>query len=131
MKVEKWIFISLGVFFLIVAAAYWFMTYEVIGSVALTLIVAFCGMLVAYLHIQGRKIDPRPEDRRDAEIIEGAGEVGFFPSSSMWPFWAGLTVAVMSLGPALGWWLTLVGIGMGIWSVSGWAYQYYRDDYQH
>ena len=131
MKAERMIFAVITVFFVVVASAYWFITYEVIGTVALLLTLAFFGMITTYLSIQSRKIDPRPEDRKDGEIIEGAGEVGFFPSSSIWPFWAALTVIVMALGPVFGWWLTLLGIGMGIWSVTGWCYQYYRAEYQH
>ena len=57
--------------------------------------------------------------------------MGFFPSRSIWPFWAALTVTVMLLGPVFGWWITLLGVGMGIWSITGWTYQYYRDEYQH
>ena len=32
-----------------------------------------------------RRIDPRPEDRPDAEIAEGAGDLGFFSPGSYWP----------------------------------------------
>lgn len=131
MKGERMIFASVAIFFVVVAPIYWFVSGEIIGTVALLLTLAFCAMLAVYFTIQSRKIDPRPEDRKDAEIVEGAGELGFFPSSSIWPFWAGLTITVMSLGPVFGWWLTLLGVGMGIWSVTGWAYQYYRGDYQH
>lgn len=131
MKAERMIFVLITVFFVVVAPVYWFMSGEIIGTVALLLTVAFCAMLAVYFTIQSRKIDLRPEDRKDAEIIEGAGEVGFFPSTSIWPFWTALTVTVMSLGPVFGWWLTLLGVGMGVWALSGWVYQYYRGEYQH
>lgn len=131
MKAERWIFTLIAVFFLVVAPLYWFVSGEIIGTVALLLTLAFCGMLAVFLTIQSRKIDPRPEDRKDAEIIEGAGELGFFPGRSIWPFWTALTVTLMALGPVFGWWLTLLGAGVGVWALSGWVYQYYRDDYQH
>ncbi|MCC6497911.1 MAG: cytochrome c oxidase subunit 4 [Propionibacteriaceae bacterium] len=131
MKAERWIFVFITAFFVVVAPVYWFMSGEIIGTVALLLTVAFSGMLAVFFTITSNKIDPRPEDRKDGEIIEGAGEVGFFPSSSIWPFWAALTVTIMALGPVFGWWLTLVGAGLGIWAIVGWTYQYYRDDYQH
>lgn len=131
MKAERLIFALVAVFFLIVTPIYWFTGHEVIGTVVFLLALAFSSMLSLYFTIQSRKIDPRPEDRNDAEIIEGAGEVGFFPSSSIWPFWAGLTVMVMALGPVFGWWITILGAGMGIWAVTGWTYQYYRGEYQH
>ena len=131
MKAERWIFAMIAVFFVAVAPIYWFVTHEVIGTVALLLTLAFCGMLTVFFTIQSRKIDPRPEDRKDGEIIDGAGEVGFFPSRSIWPFWCALVLMVMALGPVFGWWLTLLGAGFGIWAVAGWTYQYYRDEYQH
>ena len=31
--------------------------------------------------------EPRPEDRMDGEIADGAGELGFFPPYSWWPLW--------------------------------------------
>lgn len=131
MKAERMLFASITVFFVVVAPIYWFLSGEIIGTVALLLTIAFCAMLAVYFTIQSRKIDLRPEDRKDAEIVEGAGEVGFFPSTSIWPFWTALAVTVMALGPVFGWWLTLLGMGIGVWALAGWVYQYYRDDYQH
>ena len=131
MRAERLVFAAIAAFFLIVAPIYWISSHEVIGMVVFLLALAFSAMLTLYFTIQSRKIDPRPEDRNDAEIVEGAGEVGFFPSSSIWPFWAGLTVMVMALGPVFGWWLTILGAGLGIWAVTGWTYQYYRNEYQH
>ena len=131
MKAEMWIFTFIGLFFTVVAPAYWFISHEVIGTVALLLTLAFSGMIAVYFSIQARKMDPRAEDRKDGEIIEGAGALGFFPPKSIWPFWVAVTIAVMALGPVFGWWITLLGIGMGIWSLTGWVYEYYRGDYQH
>lgn len=131
MRAERLIFVLIAIFFVVVAPVYWFVTREIIGTVALLLTLAFFGMIGVYFTILSRKIDPRPEDRKDAEVIEGVGEVGFFPSSSIWPFWTAATVSLMALGPVFGWWLTLLGIGLGIWSLCGWTYQYYRDEYEH
>jgi hypothetical protein len=130
-KAERLIFSLVALFFVVVAPIYYFMSHEIIGTVALLLTLAFCSMLAVFFTITSNKIDLRPEDRKDGEIIEGAGDVGFFPSKSIWPFWAALTVTTMALGPVFGWWLTLLGVGLGIWAVTGWTYQYYRDDYQH
>jgi hypothetical protein len=131
MKAESWGFLLLTAFFVIVAPIYWLVSHEIIGTVALLLTLAFCAMIATYLSIQARKIDPRPEDRKDGEIIDGAGDVGFFPSKSIWPFWTALALTVMALGPVFGWWLTLLGVGIGIWATTGWCYQYYRGQYQH
>lgn len=131
MKAEAWIFAVLVVFFAIVAPVYWFMTYEIIGFVALLLSGGFTAMITAYLFITARTVGPRPEDRKDGQIIDGAGELGFFPPSSIWPFWAALTLSIAALGPVFGWWLTLLGFGAGIWALCGWVYQYYIGEYRH
>ena len=131
MKAERWMFVALAVFFMVTVPVYWFMSREIIGTFALLLTLVFCAMLAVYFTIQSRKIDPRPEDRKDGEIIEGAGEIGFFPSASIWPFWSAVTLTIMALGPVFGWWLTILGGAMGVWAVTGWCYQYYRADYQH
>ncbi len=131
MKIEARIFGFIAIFLLVVGVIYYLLSYEVIGSVALILGGAFASMLTVFLTIQSRKMDPRPEDRKDAEIIEGTGEVGFFPPRSLWPFWSALVVTIIALGPVFGWWLSLLGAAVGIWAVTGWCYEYYRGDYQH
>lgn len=131
MKIEAWMFAGLTLFFVIVTPVYWFAAHEIIGTVALILTLAFCAMLGAFFWIQSRKIDVRPEDRKDAEVIDAAGEVGFFPGTSLWPFWSAASISVILLGPVFGWWLSLIGAAMGLWAVTGWAYQFYKGDYQH
>lgn len=131
MKAESWIFWSLAIFFAVVTPVYWLSAGELIGTTALLLALAFSLMLGAFMQIQANRIDPRAEDRKDAEIAEGAGELGFFPPSSIWPFWSAAAITVISLGPVFGWWLSLIGIGLGIWAVTGWTYQYYRGEFQH
>ena len=132
MKVEGWMFAAIAIFVAIVTPIYWFMSHEIIGTVALIMTVLLFTMVAFYVFNRSRKMDARLEDRKDAEIAEGAGALGFFPPKSIWPFWAALTVAVIFLGPALHQgWITLIGIAMGIWSCSGWVLEFYRGDYKH
>jgi hypothetical protein len=60
-----------------------------------------------------RHADSRAEDRADATIAEGAGPVGVFAMSSIWPFAVGLSAAVFASGFAFGVWLVMVG-GAGL-----------------
>ncbi|HEY5179915.1 MAG TPA: cytochrome c oxidase subunit 4 [Dermatophilaceae bacterium] len=94
----------LTLFFLIVGSAYGYFTRlsEPISLNALLLAGVLLGMITVYLAITSRKID-RPEDKPDAEIVEGAGELGFLPASSIWPLWAALTMVLIVLGPVFGW----------------------------
>lgn len=137
MKVETRIFVGMTIFFVLVAPIYAFVTLwldghvEPIGTTVLTLTLLFCLMVAGLFKLTGRTIDPRPEDRKSGEIIEGAGALGFFPPSSIVPFWSTAVLAVIALGAVFGWWLTLLGIGLGIWAVCGWAYEFYLGDYKH
>lgn len=131
MRVEALIFTVLFVFFLVVGPAYFLITHEVIGTMALVLACATGGFIAFYLFKTGTHIAPRPEDDKEGEIVDGTGPLGFFPPKSVWPLAVAATIAIMLLGPVFGWWITLIGIGIGIWSTSGWVYEFYRGDYQH
>lgn len=137
MRTEAKLFLILVLFFGIVAPVYAFMTYradghvEPIGTTVFILSVAMTAMIWAYLTLLARKMDVRPEDHADGEIIDGAGALGFFPPKSIWPFWSALIVSIIFLGPVFGWWITILGLGAGIWAVTGWAYEFYIGEYSH
>ena len=132
MKAESWIFIITTIFFVLVTPAYWFITGDWTGTSALTMTMLLAGMVTMYLGFHAAKMDPRPEDRKDGEIADGAGELGFFPPYSWWPFWAAATLAVMVFGIAAGaWWLFIIGGAIGAITLSGWIYEYYRGEHAH
>ena len=58
-----------------------------------------------------RRIDLRPEDRPDAEIADGAGEIGFFSPGSYWPFGLALAASIAGLGLVF-WQCWLIGVGL-------------------
>jgi len=80
----------------------------------------------------GRRLPrERPEDRKEAEIAEGTGEIGFFSPHSWWPLFTGLAAAVSALGFAIGWWLFLIGMLFTLLSAIGFVFEYYCGHYQH
>lgn len=132
MKPEKWVFWFITIYIAIVTPIYWFTSYEIAGTFVLGFTGLLGAMIAGYLTLTARSFDPRPEDRPDAEVVDGAGTIGFFAPKSIWPFWAAVTVAIIFLGPALHQaWISLVGIALGIWSCSGWVLEFYRGDYKH
>jgi len=131
MRTEMWIFAILTVYLLIVAPIYWLMSHDPTGTTALALTFALCLMISGYLFILQARLPKRPEDRKDGEIVEGAGELGFFPPSSIWPLYLALTAVPAVLAPVFGWWLLLVAIGVGCITLTGWVYQYYRGEHAH
>ena len=120
MKAEAWIFGISTVFLVLVTPAYWLVTDsserggDWTGTSALVMTTLLVAMVTLYLGFHAKKMDPRPEDRKDAEIADGAGELGFFPPYSWWPLWCGLTLAVMVYAIAmLAWWMFIIGVVLG------------------
>jgi hypothetical protein len=99
---------------------------EWVGTVALLLSFLLCAMCGGFFWFVSRRIDPRPEDRADGEIADGAGEVGFFSPGSYWPFGLALAAAIAGLGMAL-WqfWLIAVGLLAVIFAACGLLFEYY------
>ncbi|HET6562776.1 MAG TPA: cytochrome c oxidase subunit 4 [Marmoricola sp.] len=132
MKAESWIFGSCSLFFLLVTPAYWFIAGDPTGTSALVMTTLLAMLVTFYLAFHASRMEPRPEDRIDAEIADGAGELGFFPPFSWWPMWCGLTLATIVFGLAMSaWWLAIIGAGFGVVALSGWVFEYYVGEHAH
>ena len=47
---------------------------------------AACALIVGtYFRFVARRLEERPEDNPEAEVSDGAGDVGFFSPGSYWP----------------------------------------------
>jgi hypothetical protein len=99
---------------------------EWIGSVALVLSGLLCSMCFIYFFVVSRRIDARPEDRGDADIAEGAGEVGFFSPGSYWPFGLALSALIGGIGLVY-WqlWLLAAGLLAVLAATGGLLFEYY------
>ena len=131
MKVEGWLFVGCAAFFAVMDVIYWHYSKDPTGTTALALSVALAFLTGFYLLFTGRRLPPRPEDRPDAEIAEGTGELGFFSPHSWWPLITGLSAATAALGVAIGWWLFLIGMLFVLLSAIGFVFEYYRGQYAH
>jgi len=131
MKSETWIFVICTVFFVLVAPAYWFISGDPTGTSALVMTALLTLLVSVYLGVHASRMEPRPEDRKDAEIADGAGELGFFPPYSWWPLWCAMTLATIVLGVVIGWWLVIIGGVLGTVALSGLVFEYYRGEHAH
>jgi len=132
MKSETWIFAICAVFFTLVAPAYWFISGDPTGTAALVMTALLAILVTFYLGFHASKMEPRPEDRKDAEIADGAGELGFFPPHSWWPLWCGATLGTIVFAAAMGaWWLMIVGAVLGAVALCGWIYEFYVGEHAH
>ena len=131
MKIEAWIFAICSIFILVVTPVYWLMSEDWTGTSALTMTFLLLALITFYLGFHARRMEPRPEDRKEAEIAEGAGELGFFPPYSWWPMWCAMCLATMTLGVAIGWWLFIIGGVLGAVALCGLIFEYYRGEHAH
>ena len=136
MKMEARVFMGVAAFFWLSAIAYGIWTdlpnsfthgrIEPIGLTGLILSGGLMAIPGSFFVFVSRRIDPRPEDRNDAEIAEMAGDYGFFSPGSYWP--VGLAAAATVVGFALAFvelWLVIVGALILIFMVGGLLFEYY------
>jgi hypothetical protein len=132
MKAEAVVFGICGVFLILVTPAYWLIAGDPTGTAALTMTALLALLVTFYLGFHAKRMDPRPEDRIDGEIADGAGELGFFPPFSWWPLWCASTLATMVFATAYGaWWLFILGAVLGFVALCGWVFEYYRGEHAH
>ena len=129
MKIEGLLFAIATVFYALVAAAYWFLSGDPIGTTALAL-TGVLGFIVAfYVLYTAKRVYPRPEDRLDGEIDEADPEYGFFSPHSWWPLLIGACAGVIVLGLVFANWLTALGVFFLIIGLVGYFFEYYRRDF--
>jgi hypothetical protein len=99
---------------------------EWVGTVGLVLTGLLTLMCAGFFLVVSRRIEPRPEDRPDAEIDEGAGDLGFFSPGSYWPFGLAASAFVAALGLVyMQIWLIVVGAIAIILATGGLLFEYY------
>jgi hypothetical protein len=133
MKVEARIFDIVMAFAFVVAIVYGVMTHylsgygtEPVGLVALILTGGLALLAGSYLRFVSRRIEARPEDREDAEVSDGAGELGFFSPGSYWPI--GLAASAAMAGLALAFfyvWLLVIALVCLLITIGGLVFEYH------
>jgi hypothetical protein len=111
MKIEGIVFAIYAAFLAVAGAVYWFFINdktETAGVVALFMAMGLGILIGGYLLFTARRIEPRPQDLPDAEVADGAGEVGHFSPRSYWPFFIGASLGLLMLGTLFGIWLGII-----------------------
>jgi hypothetical protein len=125
-KVEALIFNAIAAFCIAAAVIYGVWSHEPIGTTALVLSAGLTSLIGGFFWFVSRRIDARPEDRKDAEIADGAGELGFFSPASYWPFGLALSAGLMGLALAFyyPWLIAIAGAALLI-TIGGLLFEYY------
>jgi hypothetical protein len=124
-KIEAAVFGVYSAFLVPTSVIYWYLSKDWTGTTCLVFSVLLAFMVAYYLWFTARRMDARPEDRPDAEIAEGAGEVGFFPPHSWWPILLALAFTVTTVGLVIGPFLSIIGAGFLVVALFGLLFEYY------
>jgi hypothetical protein len=125
-KVESLVFNIIALFCVLAAVVYGVWSREPIGTTALVLSAGLTGLIGGFFWFVSRRIDARPEDRKDADIAEGAGELGFFPPASYWPVGLAASAGLMGLALAFWYyWLILIALGALLITIGGLLFEFY------
>nr|WP_090344290.1 cytochrome c oxidase subunit 4 [Mycolicibacterium malmesburyense]CRL75681.1 Cytochrome c oxidase subunit IV [Mycolicibacterium malmesburyense] len=139
MHIEARLFEFLTAFFILAAVVYAVLTamfqyggIEWAGTTALVLTAGLTLIIGTFFRFVARRLDTRPEDYEDAEISDGAGELGFFSPHSWWPIFIALSVSIAAVGVAL-WlpWLIVAGGCFVVTTVSALTFEYYTSPEKH
>ena len=128
MKVEAYLFAFIALFLLPADIVYWFTSHDPTGTTALALGVCLGALVASYLFVTGRRIEARWEDLDDADIEDGAGEIGFFSPYSWAPLWCGGAAATIFAGAVFGWWMVFLGGMFAVPAVGSMLFEYYSDE---
>ncbi|MCE3551941.1 cytochrome c oxidase subunit 4 [Pseudonocardia sp. RS11V-5] len=126
MKVESRIFEICTAFFFVAAIVYTVLTHEAVGIAALFLTGGLSLIVGTYFRFVSRRLEERPEDNPDAEVSDGAGEVGFFSPGSYWPIAVAGCAALVGVGLAFFfWWLIVIAGVLLLIAVGGLVFEYH------
>ena len=125
MKVEGYTFAAIGAFLVVTDVIYWFLSKDPTGTACLLLSGFLAGLIAYYLLFTANRLGPRPEDLGDAEISDGAGDVGFFAPFSYWPIMLAAAFATTTMGLFFGPWLFILGFFCVVVTASGLLFEFY------
>jgi len=138
MHIEARIFEILTGFFFAVAVAYGLATgltsknVEWVGVTALVMTGGLTLLVGTYFRFVARRVDIRPEDYEDAEVSDGAGELGFFSAGSWWPIMIAAGAALFAVALAFGqFWLVAFAAVCIIGAVCGLVLEYHVGPEKH
>ena len=128
MKASWRLFVGLAIFYAIMAVIYYAVGGEAVGITAISLSSGLAVLIGFYVWFSDKRIGTMPQDNLQAEIADGAGELGFYSPHSWWPLPVALSMVAAGLGLIVGWWFTLIAIAALVVSVLGFVLQYEKPE---
>ncbi|MGW0020418.1 cytochrome c oxidase subunit 4 [Rhodococcus sp. NPDC003382] len=138
MKIEAKLFEVVTVFFVLVAIVYGTFTglsrtgIEWAGLTAIVLSAGLTLIVGTYFRFVARRLDTRPEDYEDAEISDGAGDLGFFSAGSYWPILLAGAAAFAAIALAFFHpWMIVVAVFLILAAAAGLVFEYHIGPEKH
>jgi len=132
MKVESRLFEIITAFFFLAAIVYAVLAQESVGVAGLFLTGGLALIVGTYFRFVSRRLEARPEDNPEAEVSDGAGDVGFFSPGSYWPIMVAGSAALVGISLAFFyvWAMVIAGILLLI-AVGGLVFEYHIRSADH
>ncbi|HWM58959.1 MAG TPA: cytochrome c oxidase subunit 4 [Pseudonocardia sp.] len=127
MWVEARLFEIITAFCFLVGIVYTVLTGEPVGVAGLFLTGGLSLIVGTYFRFVARRLETvRPEDNAEAEVSDGAGDVGFFSPSSYWPIGVAGAAALLAISLAffLVWAITISVIIL-LLAIAGLVFEYH------
>lgn len=125
-------------FFVLVAIVYGVFTglsdkgIEWAGLTAIVLSAGLTLIVGTYFRFVARRLDTRPEDYEDAEISDGAGDLGFFSAGSYWPILLAGAAAFAAIALAFYQpWMIVLAVALIIAAAAGLVFEYHIGPEKH
>lgn len=125
-KAEIYYYGFIGIFFTILTIVYWPMSHEWVGTVCMALAAAMGFLVSFFFAVTRRRLGDRPEDRGDALIEEGSGDLGHFSPYSNWPIGLAFFSVMGLVGFIFGLWITFIAAAGVLITGCGLLFEHYR-----
>jgi hypothetical protein len=126
MKVEARLFEIVTAFCFLVGIVYTVLTGEPVGVAGLFLTGGLCLIVGTYFRFVARRLETRPEDNPEAEVSDGAGDVGFFSPGSYWPIALAGSAGLLAISLAFFLvWAIAISVVILLLAVAGLVFEYH------
>jgi hypothetical protein len=126
MKVEARLFEIVTAFCFLVGIIYTVLTGEPVGVAGLFLTGGLCLIVGTYFQFVARRLETRPEDNPEAEVSDGAGDVGFFSPGSYWPIALAGSAGLLAISLAFFLvWAIAISVVILLLAVAGLVFEYH------
>lgn len=126
MKLAGKLFLGGAVLYLLIAAIYFVMAHDEVGTTGLVLTSGLSGMVGFYLIFTAGRLPEQPEESLTGEIWDADPEYGHFSPYSWAPLLVALGAALTFAGLAFAAWVVTAGAVLVIISSAYWVFEYYR-----